>query len=526
MLPPLSSAPTAAASTPAASFDNPDEALALSALRFRARQASATFLSRSIDESLVFGGPKEKEEEVGEEAEHDAAAAGGARRATGAATNPSWADAVRDALARDARRRRLEASEASKRAHRAVSARFSVSRGGGRGGGRGRGRGRGRGVAASATKPAAAAFARTPAAAAAPSTAPKLLPRGDSPFPEAAGILEASAATINPPPRGRKRSRREAEEADKKYRAAVAAANASAAAANAGVGSGGALLSFPAPLGSPPARGTSLHPPRVTAPAAPERFVHPLRWPPKTGSLRESGAARLAPVAEAVTPRRLRPAPWGISPGRQSGDRAHEGETEYVPEASGSVLHVAPSPSASPSAVPPPPSASSCFPRTVIRRSRIAGLGLYALARISRGSAVAEYSGELVRAPLADMREVDYARLGLGERRTLLSFRVFESFKLFVFVRGRCRRRTRETKNSPFPFSLCLPLSVPARNSQEQASTSSESGPSAGAAEAAAERTSSPGADAKSTASDAPLPPLLLLLLHPAAVRRSSSTRR
>ena len=77
MLPPSSSPPAAASADHAAavSFGNP-EALALSALRFRARQASATFLARSIDDSLV-GGAGEMEEEDVEEAD----AGGGATTA-------------------------------------------------------------------------------------------------------------------------------------------------------------------------------------------------------------------------------------------------------------------------------------------------------------------------------------------------------------------------------------------------------------------------------------------------------------
>ena len=183
------------------------------------------------------------------------------------------------------------------------------------------------------------------------------------------------------------------------------------AAANAG--GGGALQAFPSPLDAAATSAMgSMNPPCLTPLPAPERFQHPSRWPSKTDSLRVRGATRLAPVSETVTPRRLRTAPWGIPLGfkNSSSDEETEKNTTKV---SSSVLRVGHSSPSSPS--PSSPSPSSCFPRTAVRRSRIAGLGLYALARISRGSAVAEYSGELVRASLVDMRERDYARLGLGE---------------------------------------------------------------------------------------------------------------
>jgi hypothetical protein len=113
-----------------------------------------------------------------------------------------------------------------------------------------------------------------------------------------------------------------------------------------------------------------------------------------------------------TTPRRLRPAPWGVLLRQGEGKKEEEDDEETVQKVDSSVLRVAAAARASASAAS---AADSCFPRTVVRCSRIAGLGLYALGRISRGSAVAEYSGELLRAPLADMREVGYARLGLGE---------------------------------------------------------------------------------------------------------------
>ena len=212
-------------------------------------------------------------------------------------------------------------------------------------------------------------------------------------------------------------------------------------------------MSFHSPLGFPssmsPTMTATANDTRPTTTAEPERFVHPARWPPKIASLRARGASRLAPVSESVTPRRLRPAPWGIFPSKSEEGDDEEEEKENSPEANScSVLRVASSPSSSSAAAASAASASSsssssyssCFPRTVVRRSRIAGLGLYALARISRGSAVAEYSGELVRAPLADMREVDYGRLGLGEDVFFLSF-------FFVFKWSRSTK-TRREKNS------------------------------------------------------------------------------
>jgi len=50
-------------------------------------------------------------------------------------------------------------------------------------------------------------------------------------------------------------------------------------------------------------------------------------------------------------------------------------------------------------------------PPLPVRRSRVAGMGLYTLAPVPAGTAVVEYAGALVRPPLADAREAAaYAR--------------------------------------------------------------------------------------------------------------------
>ena len=520
----------------APAFDDA-EVLALSALRFRARQTTATFLSRSIDEALVLGAGRievvinDDEEGAGSTTAKTAVLV--APRA--APANFSWADAARDALARDARKRRREASGVSERVKGAISSRFS---GGRRGGGRGGGRGRGRGGAAasSASKwrnPEPASASEQAAPPPPPPQQQQQLSRVSS-LPDAAAAFvfddPASAPAPAPAPsiyvpRARKRTKRDADEADARYRAAVNAANASAAAAAAtAAAGGGTLLSLPSPFGPPVTAHALLTPSRPATVAsatvvAAERFVHPTRWPRKSDSVRARGAARLAPVSELVTPRRLRPAPWGVLL-RRSENESHgdnDDEKENGQKVSNSFLRVAASsgaPSSSGAAALSSSPSSSCFPRTVVRRSRIAGLGLYALGRISRGSAVAEYSGELVRAPLADMREVGYARLGLG-RCFLKSFPpFFFGVQVQVEVEG---RRKLDNKKTYFPLFDSLEFF---QTPSKQVSTSSQSG-------------LLEGAEAEKTilaplASASPLPPLLppLLLLPPPAARHSSSTRR
>jgi len=464
--PPSSSAPTTSSFPTSSSSD----VLALAALRFRARQASAHFLVRSIDDALIVGAGEteliDEEYDGGRGVGISGGRAGAAVLAAPTANprNHAWADSARDALARDARKRRREAERAGERAQAAVDARFAISSGGGSGsGGRGgRGRGGGRGLGRPRKTVAVAEFAAAPAApaAAAPSSTappPQILPPRVALFPLAP--FAAADQTPPPVPRGRKKARA-AEEADARYRAAVAAANASAAATAVGgaaPAAGGGFLSFPSPLGSPAALPVTLAA-TLPAPAAAERFVHPSRWPPKGPLLRARGASRLSPVSESVTPRRLRPAPWGVLPRQGDGadreDEEEEGDGENITKVSSSVLRVAGSSSSFSTSSPFSSTSSnltssSCFPRTVVRRSRIAGLGLYALARISRGSAVAEYSGELVRAPLADLREADYIRLGLGEEDSIFFLKVFFFFSL-----------RSKPKLNLFPLSLSLSLSL------------------------------------------------------------------